>query len=338
MLVSITMLAIIGVSVAARASRVVVPAVVGMRHPDAISRLQRAGLVAEDGGSLFSSDIPRGHVISQKPAAGSTVDRGTSVRIVISAGAETLTMPDVIGRSAEEATRELTELGFTVYTQVVESQLASGTVLESFPAPGTVVNAGTPVRLSVAGRPISPSSIAQYSFVGVTVFLDPVSRGTTPDVTYQVARRVRLLVEASGGTAVVSRSASATTTALDDRVAAARASTATVAVVLDVGSSGPSGLAVSSDPSKTGATAATSSSVASATAQAFTYAGLPWRDAGKVHDPVLSVIASPGIRVILGGMTDPADVARFGDPDWADTVARAVYQGLAIGLGRGPSQ
>ncbi|MCL4079542.1 PASTA domain-containing protein [Coriobacteriia bacterium Es71-Z0120] len=336
MLVCVTVLAIVGVSVAARASRVLVPAVVGLPQPDAINRLQKAGLVVEDGGTLFSNDVPRNHVISQEPAAGSTVERGTSVRIVLSAGAETFAMPDVIGRSADEASRELSELGLTVSTQVVESQLASGTVLESFPAPGAEVRAGTPVRLSIAGQPVSPSEIAQYSFVGATVFLDPVPRGTTPDVTYEVARRIRALIEASGGTVVVSRSPSATSTALADRVAAARAATATVAVVLDVASSGQSGLALSLDPSKTGPSATVSSSIASATAQALSAAGLASRDAGRFRDPILSVVSCPGIRVLLGSLADPADVARFGDPDWADTVARAVYRGLGVGLGRGP--
>jgi hypothetical protein len=335
-LVVVTVLVVVGVSVAARASRVVVPAVVGLSQPEAIDRLQKSGLVAADGGALFSNDVPRGQVISQEPAAGSTVDRGTVIRLVVSAGAETFTMPDVIGRSAEDASRELQALGLTVSTQTVESQLASGTVLESFPAPGAEVRAGAPVRLSIAGQPAFTPEVAQFSFVGVTVLIDPVPRGATPDITYEVARRVRALVEASGGAVVVTRSASATSTALPDRVASARAATATVAIVLDVASSGPAGAAVSVDPSKTAAATTTSSAIASATVQALSAAGLACRDAGTLRDPVLSVVTGPGIRVLLGSLADPADAARFGDPDWADTIARAVYRGLGIGLQRGP--
>ncbi|MBC7266398.1 MAG: PASTA domain-containing protein [Coriobacteriia bacterium] len=329
-----SIVAVVGVSIAARASRVVVPAVVGLPEPDAVNRLQQAGLVAEDAGTLFSDEVPRGRVISQEPAAGSTVDRGTSVRLVVSAGSETFTMPDVIGRSADEATRELQSLGLTVSTQIVESQLASGTVLESFPAPGSEVRAGTPVRLSIAGQPPSASGIAQFSFTGVTVLIDPVPRGTTPDITYEVARRLRALIEASGGTVVVTRSASATSSALADRVNAARAATASVSVVLDAASSGPAGLTVSVDPSKTAAAATASSAIASATAEAFATASLAVRDGGSVRDPILSIVPGPGIRVLLGSLADAADAARFGDPDWADTVARAVYRGLGIGLGR----
>ncbi len=328
-----SVLAAVGVVVASRSSRVVVPAVVGLREPDAVNRLQQAGLVAEDGGTLFSNEVPRGNVISQEPPAGTAVDRGSAVRIVVSAGAETITMPDVIGRSAEEASRELAALGLVVSTQVVESQLASGTVLESFPAPGSLVRAGAPVRLSVAGQPPA-SQLEQFSFVGVTVLVDPVPRGTTPDITFEVARRVRALVEASGGTCIVTRSIASTPSALADRVAAARQANATVAVVLDTVAAGPAGIVVTIDPSKDAAAASASSRVASATVDALSRASLPHALGSPAKDPVLSVVPAPGIRIVLGNQSDPADAARFGDPDRADAVARAIYRGLGAGLGR----
>ncbi|MDI6712585.1 MAG: PASTA domain-containing protein [Anaerosomatales bacterium] len=332
-LVAGSILAAAGVVVASRSSRVVVPAVVGLREADAVNRLQQAGLVAEEGGTLFSDEVPRGNVISQEPPAGTAVDRGAAVRIVVSAGAESFTMPDVIGRSAEEASRELAALGLVVSTQVVESQLASGTVLESFPAPGSPVSAGTPVRLSIAGQPPA-SQLERFSFVGVTVLVDPVPRGTAPDITYEVARRVRALVEASGGACVVTRSITTTSVALADRVAAARQATATVAVVLDTVSTGPAGMVVTIDPSKGAAAASASSRIASATLDAFSRASLPHAPGSPAKDPVLSVVPAPGIRVVLGNQNDPADAARFGDPDWADAVARAIYRGLGLGLGR----
>lgn len=332
-LVAGSVLAAIGVAIASRSSLVVVPAVVGLRQPDAINRLQQAGLVAEDGGSLFSDEVPRGAVMSQEPVAGSTVPRGTAVRIVMSAGAETFAMPDVIGRSADDAARELTELGLDVSTQVVESQLASGTVLESFPIPGSPVRAGAPVRLSIAGQPPA-SRVSQFSFVGISVLIDPVPRTAAPDITYEVARRLRALVEASGGACTVTRSVTATSAALADRVSAARESSATLAVVLDVAASGSPGVLVSVDPSKTGSAATVSSTIASATAEALSLASLPGSIGRPAKDPILSMLPVPGIRVVLGTQSDPADVARIGDPDWADAVARAVYHGLGRGLGR----
>ncbi|MCX8007580.1 MAG: PASTA domain-containing protein [Coriobacteriia bacterium] len=334
--VAASIIAAAGVVIASRSSAVVVPAVVGLREPDAVNSLQKAGLVAENAGTLFSNDVPRGAVISQDPSAGSTARRGAVVRIVVSAGAETISMPDVIGLAADDAMRQLQALGLVVSTQVVESQLASGTVLESFPAPGAEVRSGTPVRLSIAGQPPAASQLAQYSFVGVAVIIDPVPRGLTPDTPYEVARRLRALIEASGGKVVVTRSASATSSALADRVAAARQSTATAAVVLDVASSGPAGISIARSRVTQGVPDAVASAVASALAEGFATAGLPHRDSGQVADPILSVVACPGVRVILGSLSDQADVARFGDPDWADTVARVVYRALGRGLGRGP--
>ncbi len=73
-----------------------VPDVVGMSASDAASELNSAGLsVGSIGYYLYSDTVPDGHVISQSPGAGTEVDPGTEVDLVISMGPEPEDVPPV---------------------------------------------------------------------------------------------------------------------------------------------------------------------------------------------------------------------------------------------------
>lgn len=64
----------------------------------------------------FSDEVDQGRVISQSPAQG-TAFRGDTIRLVVSKGPENVDVPDVIGRTQEEAVKVLEEAGFTVDVQ-----------------------------------------------------------------------------------------------------------------------------------------------------------------------------------------------------------------------------
>ncbi|MGB4593175.1 MAG: PASTA domain-containing protein [Coriobacteriia bacterium] len=330
------MLAVIGITFAMRSDEVMVPAVAGMTKPDALTTLQQAGLTMIDGGSRFSMDVPRGAVISQDPPAGTTLSRGEAITVLFSAGTEAFPMPDVIGRDVTEATRQLEQRGLTVTTQTVESQLASGTVLESFPSPGVEVSTGTSVRLSVAGRSLGSSILTPYGLAGVVVVIDPVPRTVSPDITLEVARRLRALIEASGGRAVVTRSSTSTATAIADRAAVAAETTGTTcAVVLDVAQTGSAGVAITVLPSSGATASATTTDFPTSVASAIKLAGLAIQPTAKAQDGVLAAVKAPGLRLVLGNAQDKADTALFADPEWADTIARAIYRAIGATFGTG---
>ena len=60
-----------------------------------------------------SDDVEEGMVISTNPVAGTTINRGDSVTIILSSGAAKIKVPDVSGYSASEAEKAVREAGFT---------------------------------------------------------------------------------------------------------------------------------------------------------------------------------------------------------------------------------
>ncbi|MEQ1872921.1 MAG: PASTA domain-containing protein [Ilumatobacteraceae bacterium] len=73
-------------------------------------------LIAVDPVDAFSDTIPIGHVVSQTPAAGTTVEFGTTVTVVLSKGQDLVAIPSLAGLDPEGATEALRAAGFTVGT------------------------------------------------------------------------------------------------------------------------------------------------------------------------------------------------------------------------------
>jgi serine/threonine-protein kinase len=128
--------------------RVAVPDVLGAREADAVLTLRRAGLVP-DVRDIFS-DKPTGTVIAQDPKGGTSVVKGTTVRINISKGQQNIGIPSVIGQSFDEASRQLRAAGLTPVRVDVESSEPKGRVVDQNPAPGSLQPPGTEVELSVS--------------------------------------------------------------------------------------------------------------------------------------------------------------------------------------------
>ncbi len=322
--------AVTGVLLTLRSGLLAVPAVTGRSGIEATAILENAGLVAVDGGQRFSVTVPKGSVISQEPTAGSLVKRGDAVTVVVSAGSESQTMPDVIGQTLDQAKSQLEQLGFRVAVETIEASATEGTVMESYPAAGFEVRSGASVRLTVAGRPLASSVLLPYQMEGVTVFLDPTPVQSGADVTLEVSRRLQALLEASGAHVVVTRSATTTATSSGDRAALAKDTTATVAVVLDIALSGPSGLQVTTAASAT----ASSTALAAAITEASRLPGQTVISPGTTTSPILSATTAPGVRVVLGNTRATDDTAHFADPAWADSIARAIYRALGANFGK----
>jgi beta-lactam-binding protein with PASTA domain/predicted Ser/Thr protein kinase len=128
--------------------RVAVPDVLGARESDAVAVLRAAGLVP-DPHDIFS-DKPTGTVIAQDPKGGTSVVKGSTVRVNISKGQQNIGIPSVIGQSFADASRQLRAAGFTPIREDVEDAAPRGTVVNQDPGPGTLHPPGTEVTLSVS--------------------------------------------------------------------------------------------------------------------------------------------------------------------------------------------
>ena len=91
-----------------------VPHVQWATQEDAIAKLLEAGLGSPNVVEEHNDDVTIGSVVSQSVAAGTEVDEGTVITIVVSLGAAPFDMPNVVGMSENEAEQTLQEKGLVV--------------------------------------------------------------------------------------------------------------------------------------------------------------------------------------------------------------------------------
>ncbi|HEX2273768.1 MAG TPA: PASTA domain-containing protein [Acidimicrobiales bacterium] len=121
----------------------VVPDLKGQSYEAAAAALGRQGLKVAKG-EAYSDTVPQGQVIGTNPQAGASVDRGSTVTVVVSRGQPEV--PNLRGLSVADATARLAaadlKLG-NVYGP------PGGRVFHTIPIPGTKVKAGTTVTLFI---------------------------------------------------------------------------------------------------------------------------------------------------------------------------------------------
>ncbi len=119
-----------------------VPTLEGLSSSDAQKALKAAGLQYGQSTTEHSPDQADGVVISASEKAGATVDQGTVVDLVVSDGQ--VTLPDLTGRSIDDAEDALTKLGLTPDVQQVGDCGAAGsTVYYQATKAGTVAQGST---------------------------------------------------------------------------------------------------------------------------------------------------------------------------------------------------
>ena len=327
-------LLVVAFLVFSRGAALVVPRVVGIDVGVARTRLAQEGLKLAIDEERFSS-LPEGTVIEQRPAPGIELRSGETVSVVVSAGSEDFALPDLVGAGLAYARGQLEGRGLEIRVVQEPSDQSSDTVLATNPAAGSSMRTGDIVSITVATAGVGDSILLPTSMQGVIVSLDPapVVPGK-PDVTLDVARRVRSLLEASGATVLTTRALADTGTAVSEgvRVKRAKEGGPTVAVGFDVAPQGKSGLSAYSPI--TGPVTTPSSKLASQIASSLVSSGLSATAAGFASDKVLAATAVPYSRLTLGSFAVREDAAAFADPTWADRVARAVYKALAETYGR----
>lgn len=108
--------------------------------------------VVVSGTPAFDDAVPAGAVLRTDPVAGTPLTVSAPVTLVLSGGPAPVTIPDVTGKSAEDAQNRLTVAGFVVgpAQKTFDPKAEPGSVLGSAPAAGTEVPKGTEVSLKIA--------------------------------------------------------------------------------------------------------------------------------------------------------------------------------------------
>jgi serine/threonine-protein kinase len=131
-----------------------VPNLVGLTVRDARIALIRLGLSLNNAAYQFNDRIPVNIIFSQSLPSKQKVGFGARVDVSVSLGPEVVyvVVPDVEGKSLEEARRILGSAGFTVGEVTdgeVNETFMPGTVIKQVPPPMDSVKTGTPINLTV---------------------------------------------------------------------------------------------------------------------------------------------------------------------------------------------
>ena len=126
----------------------------GMTYDDAKDALNKVGLGIFKNGTQSSDDYAEGEIVSQDVEKGEKVDKNTTVKVVISSGKGSVPVPDVSGKSSDDATSKLEAEGFKVSTDYKYSDtVAQGKVVETAPSAGTSAQKGETVTIYLSRGP-----------------------------------------------------------------------------------------------------------------------------------------------------------------------------------------
>ena len=135
---------------------VYVPDLAGDTVRSANIALKSLGLILGELTKKASINYEEGIVLAQDPVAGSTIEKDTTVNLLISNGAPTdgtVLMPDWIGKDAVEAKQWAKDENF--YVDVVEGTTNTadpGQIYKQDPAPDNVITEQTKIKFFVANK------------------------------------------------------------------------------------------------------------------------------------------------------------------------------------------
>jgi serine/threonine-protein kinase len=141
-------------------AQVSVPDVVGQSESSATAELSNAGLRTDITEQESTSQQP-GTVLSESPAAGAKVAKGSTVAVTVAKAPAQVTVPDVSGSPQASAEQRLGAAGFNVSTQTrpVTDPAQDGVVVAQRPSGGTRADKGSTVTI-VVGQASTPTTPA----------------------------------------------------------------------------------------------------------------------------------------------------------------------------------
>jgi serine/threonine-protein kinase len=131
---------------------VTVPNVVGQTADEAEATLEAEGFTVRR--EMQESDQPVDQVIAQNPEPAEQAEEGSTVTITVSQGPAPVEVPDVVGRTVDEASQQLQALGFVV-TQVAQqnNDVEENIVISTDPAAGEEAPEGSTITLNYSSGP-----------------------------------------------------------------------------------------------------------------------------------------------------------------------------------------
>ena len=120
---------------------------------DPINALKKAGFdnVEQTAASddTYSIDVPQGALLSLSVDPGATLPHNTTITVTVSQGPKPVTMPDIVGKTKDEAQQALDDLRLTTnWTESFDDKIPQGQVISASVNNGDTLHWGDSVDVS----------------------------------------------------------------------------------------------------------------------------------------------------------------------------------------------
>jgi beta-lactam-binding protein with PASTA domain len=128
----------IGLTLSIGPARYDVPTLTGKTEAEAGQILEDNHLVVGEATRVYNDTVKEGFVITSDPAPGTSLQRDTAVSLVVSKGAQPVDVPDVTGKSLDDAKTALKDAGLRgkVTQEKYDEQVTAGDVISQSPKNG----------------------------------------------------------------------------------------------------------------------------------------------------------------------------------------------------------
>lgn len=134
--------------------KIEVPSLKGMTYDDASDELDSLNLKIEKGDDVYSAEIEKGKIVSQSPIAKTKVKKGSKIKVNISKGKKAGLVPDLIGKTYNDAdiSATLSQYGFVLgnVTYDESEKYDEGIIINQTPSAGSTSRAGSAINIVVS--------------------------------------------------------------------------------------------------------------------------------------------------------------------------------------------
>jgi len=167
------------------AAQVTVPNFVNLSFTQAQALATQNGIILSPTASAAPSGTAADTVLSQNPAAGTKIDKGGTVDLIVAAGAQTVAVPDLRNQTETDAFNLLAAAGLTfgTKTEAFDPLVPAGSVISQSPPAGVLVNKGTPISYVLSKGPEPSPSLAPSASPSPSPTPSPTPTPTPPPPT-----------------------------------------------------------------------------------------------------------------------------------------------------------
>ncbi|MDR0978720.1 MAG: Stk1 family PASTA domain-containing Ser/Thr kinase [Lachnospiraceae bacterium] len=123
---------------------------IGYEKAEVVAKIETSELKVE-AIEEYSDDMETGKVLRVEPAEGTQISAGSTVKIYVSSGVEQVTVPDLYGKTEEEAKKALTDakLKHKATLTISDSSKPNGKIVAQDIVSGSVVDKETPITITL---------------------------------------------------------------------------------------------------------------------------------------------------------------------------------------------